>query len=124
MKPHKILPVNRSAFYRLGTKKDLAALLGSSVAELKRLASDSNYKEWHQEKKGKKPRLIEEPLPDLGKVQKRIHSLLRIVETPSWLKSGKRGIRAQDNALAHSGESFFINVDIEAFFQSTKREFV
>ena len=123
MKPQPSLPIKRSAFYRLGKKSDLAELLGKPVSELRRLASNSNYREWYQHKSGKK-RLIEEPHSELDKAQKRIHSLFRKVETPDWLKSGKKGIRAQDNALAHSGENFFINVDIEAFFQSTKREFV
>lgn len=124
MKPYKILPIERSAFYRLGRKKDLAALLGISVPEIKRLASDSNYKEWPRKQKNKKLRLIEEPLPYLGSVQKRLHTLFRKVETPPWLKSGKRGIKPQDNALAHFGDAFIVNVDIEAFFQSTRREFV
>ena len=68
--------------------------------------------------------MIEEPSPDLARVQKRLHSELRKVETPPWLMSGKRGIRPQDNALAHCGTVYVVNVDIEAFFQSTKREFV
>lgn len=68
--------------------------------------------------------MIEEPTHELARAQKRLHILFRRVETPPWLKSGKRGIRSQDNALAHSGERFLINVDIESFFQNTKREFV
>ena len=117
------LPIERSAFYRLGTKRDLSTLLGVSLTELKRLASDSNYREWYKKQKARKPRLIEEPVPSLDKVQKRIHSLLRRTNTPAWLMSGKIGIKPQDNVLAHCGQLFVVNVDIEAFFQSTKREF-
>lgn len=110
--------------YRLGTKRDLAGLLNVSVPAMRRLAAALNYTEWHQKQKNGKLRLIEEPLPDLAKVQKRLHDKLRKIETPSWLMSGKRGVRPQDNVLAHCSIVFVINVDIEAFFQSTKREFV
>ena len=124
MKPPKYLPIERSALYRLGTKRDIARLLGVSVPVMKRLAADSNYREWLQKQKNGKLRTIEEPLPELARVQKRLHNELRKVETPRWLMSGKRGIRPQDNALAHCGIVYVVNVDIEAFFQSTKREFV
>ncbi len=124
MKPHKILPIERSEFYRLGTKKDLAHLLGATPPDLKRLAADTNYREWPRKEKNNNSRIIEEPLPDLARLQKRLHALFRKVETPPWLKSGKKGIKPQDNALAHCGELFVINVDIEAFFQRAKREFV
>ena len=124
MKPPKSLPIEKSALYRLGTKKDLAGLVNVSVPSMKRLATGSNYREWHRKQKSGKLRLIEEPLPDLGRVQQRLHEQFRKVETPSWLMSGKRGTRPQDNALAHCRIVFVVNVDIEAFFQSTRREFV
>ena len=124
MTPPKSLPIERSALYRLGTKRDLARVLNVSVPSLRRLAADSNYREWWQTGETGKSRLIEEPTPALAGIQKRLHSELRKVETPNWLMSGKRGVRPQDNALAHCGTVFVVNVDIEAFFQSTKREFV
>lgn len=124
MKPPKNIPIEKSALYRLGTKKDLARLLNVSVPSLRRLAADSSYREWPQKQKNGKLRLIEEPLPDLASVQKRLHEQLRRVETPAWLMSGKRGVRPQDNALVHCRTVFIVNVDIEAFFQSTKREFI
>lgn len=121
MKQLKAHPIERSGFYRLGRKKDLAELLGLPIAKIKRLSADSNYKEWI--KKDKKQRLIEEPLPDLDKLQRRIHTLLKRVTTPNWLQSGKQGSKSQTNAKAHGGDVFVVNVDIEAFFQSTKREY-
>lgn len=124
MKPPKRLPIERSALYRLGTKRDLARLLNVSVPSLRQLAADSSYRRWCQKQKTGKSRLIEEPLPTLAGIQKRLHGELRKVETPNWLMSGKRGVRPQDNALAHCSTVFVVNVDIETFFQSTKREFV
>lgn len=124
MAQHKITAIERSAFYRIGKKSDLASLLGVTVQDLARLASDKYYREWTLEKPGKKARLIEEPVDELGKLQARIHDLLRRVGTPDWLKSGKKGIRPQDNALAHCLNPYLTNVDIEAFYQTTKREYV
>lgn len=120
----KYVPVNKSKLYRLGKKKDLAALLGVTLHELEQLTDDSNYKEWTKKGAGKKDRLIEEPLPFLSTVLSRLHQILSKVETPSYLLSGKRGIKPRDNAEAHRYNGFMINVDIERFYQSTKREFV
>lgn len=124
MKRRKAHAIENSSFYRLGRKKDLAELLGLPIGEIVRLSSDENYKEWEKRAKGKKPRLIEEPLPRLDKLQRRVHELIKRVVTPDWLRSGKAGSKATENALAHAGGAYVVNVDIEAFFQSTKREYV
>lgn len=117
---HKNYPKEKSPFFRLGTKKDLALLLDTTPAKLKKLASDSNYKEWSNEK----GRLIEEPLPELDKVQKKFFKLFKRIETPFWLKSGKKGSKPQENAVLHSGKVQVINVDILSFYQNTRREYV
>ena len=124
MRPHKEIPIESCGFFRLGTKRDLAKLLGYSVSDLKQFAKDECYTEWPKRGKNGKIRIIEQPSPELGRLQKRVHKLIRKVETPPWLMSGKRGISSQDNALVHCESPFVINVDIEKFFQSTKREFV
>lgn len=124
MPPYRTLPIERSEFYRLGTKKDLATLLGFSVPQLRNLSKDDNYRPWPKNGENGKIRVIEEPLPELAQLQKRAHRLLRKVETPTWLMSGKRGVRPQDNAMTHAQGIYIINIDIESFFQSTKREFV
>ncbi|MCY4592683.1 MAG: reverse transcriptase family protein [Alphaproteobacteria bacterium] len=102
----------------------MAKLLGFSISQLKNLSKDDNYRPWTKIGKNGKSRIIEEPLPDLARLQQRAYKLLRKVETPIWLMSGKRGIKPQDNAIAHADGAYIINVDIQSFFQSTKREFV
>jgi len=124
MPQYKTIPTEKSEYYRLGTKKDLAKLLGFSIPELRGLSKDDNYRPWPKIGQNGKTRIIEEPLPNLARLQQRTHRLLRKVETPTWLMSGKRGIRPQDNAMAHVDGIYVINVDIERLFQSTKREFV
>lgn len=122
--PSKYIPIEKSKLYRLGTKRDLAGLLGVSLADLRKLTADDNFKEWPKKQKGKKDRLIEEPFPPLAVVLSRLHSILGRVETPSYLLSGKKKIRPRDNAEMHRLHGYMINVDIERFYQSTKREFV
>lgn len=120
----KYLPITRSKLHRLGTRRDLALMLGGSVQVIEKLTSDENYKEWTKKTTRKKDRLIEEPLPILSGVLSRLHQFLAKVETPDYLMSGKKKIKPRDNAEIHSNNSYMVNVDIEAFYQSTKREFV
>lgn len=120
----KIIPLESSKLYRIGTRQDLADILGISLTELKALRSDDNYKEWTKKEKGKKDRLIEEPLPFLSSVLSRLQAILSKIETPDYLLSGKSGVKPQDNAERHRHHDYMVNVDIERFYQSTRREFV
>jgi len=117
------IAIKESKLYRIGRKKDLATLLGLSLPELKRLTSDSNFKEWTKKQKNKS-RQIEEPVGQLDSVLSRLHSVLKKVETPDWLMSGKKKIKPRDNAEMHKQNAYMITVDIEGFYQSTKREYI
>jgi RNA-directed DNA polymerase len=119
----KLIPLESSKLYRIGTKQDLADLLRISLTDLKALGSDNNYKEWTKKETGKK-RLIEEPLPFLSSVLSRLQAILSKIETPDYLLSGKSGIKPQDNAERHRHHDYMVNVDIESFYQSTRRKFV
>jgi hypothetical protein len=123
MQQPKYIPVQKSKLYHLGRKKDFAALLELSLPELRSLTSDANFKEWTR-KQGGKNRIIEEPLPSLASALSKLHAIISFVETPSWLLSGKKRVKPRDNAEAHCHNGYMITVDIERFYQSTKREFV
>lgn len=116
--------IEKSKLYRIGRKRDLAKLLSIETSELIGLAHDTNYKEWSKKQPGKKDRTIEEPLPLLAKTLSELQSVLSKVETPPYLMSGKKRIKPRDNAEIHQFGKYVTNVDIERFFQSTKREFV
>lgn len=120
----KYLPITKSELYRLGRRRDLATVLGEDLQVIEKITSGENYKEWTKKTDGKKDRLIEEPLPILSGVLSRLHQILSKVETPDYLMSGKKKIKPRDNAETHSNNSYMVNVDIESFYQSTKREFV
>lgn len=124
MQPVKYIAVNQSGLYRIGTRRDLASLLGVELSVLKKLSTDENYREWTKKTLGKKDRIIEEPLPELAAVLGRLQVLLSRVETPSWLMSGKKRIKPQDNAVLHLVNQHMITVDIQEFYVSTKREYV
>lgn len=125
MSQPKILKVEQSKLFRLGRKRDIARLLGLGTKELIALSKDSNFKEWPKREPGKKDRIIEEPSEKLAKILESLyHCHLKKIETPSWLLSGKKGVRPRDNADFHKENSFMINVDIQGFYQSAKREFV
>ena len=87
--------------------------------DFKTICSDSSYKEWTKKTNGK-ARIIEQPNKKLAYVQKRLHEILRRIETPSYLMSGKRGIRPVDNALFHKEGAYVVNVDIASFFKALK----
>lgn len=120
----KYLPIAKSELYRVGTRRDLAVLLNVTLQELRGLFSDDNYKEWTKKTAKKKDRLIEEPISQLSNVLSHLHTILSKVETPDYLMSGKKKIKPRDNAEVHCQNQHMINVDIERFYQSTKREFV
>jgi RNA-directed DNA polymerase len=124
MSRHKNLKIEKSWLFRIGTKRDLASHLDLPLSQLKALTSDENYREWPKKEKGKKDRIIEQPLPHLKATLSKLHSILRDVETPVWLMSGKRRVKPRDNAEAHRWNGFMKTVDIKKFYQSTKREFV
>jgi RNA-directed DNA polymerase len=125
MLPLKTLKIEQSWLYRLGRKRDLAGLLDLSVGELKALSTDENFKEWTKKgKNGAKDRLIEQPHSPLKTALSKLHRILRSVETPPWLMSGKRNIKPRDNAEVHRYNGYMLSVDIAKFYQSTRREFV
>lgn len=121
---YSYISISESELYGLGRKRDLAKILGIHVKDLVGLIKDDNFKEWPKKEKGKKDRLIEQPLPFLSKTLSRLQSIISKVETPSYLMSGKKGVKPSDNAQMHRLNGYMINVDIEQFYQSTKREFV
>ena len=117
---NKIYPVKQSPLYRLGRKKDLATLLNVSVGDFSTLKQKSNFKEWTN----KQGRLIEEPAHTLKVLLSYLHKILQRIETPLYLMSGKAGVSSQCNATKHLETPYMINVDIEKFYQNSKREFI
>jgi len=113
-------PISSSPLYELGSKRRLCSLLYIDASDVDRLMSDASYREWEAES----GRLIEEPVKSLKLVQGRVKELLSRIEHPPWVHSGVRGRSYLGHAEHHSGQRYVCSMDIDSFFQSTRKEFV
>lgn len=106
-----------SPFFRLRSKKKLAALLFSSKSKLTTLAQDENlYTEFTKPKKDGGVRVISAPREDLKRIQKRIAVLLQRIMPPEYLFAPVSGRSYVDNAARHLGSDCIHLLDIEDFF--------
>lgn len=108
-----------SPFFRLRSKKKLAALLFCSLEKLKALSkADDLYHSFTKVKKGGGLRTISAPRTDLKAVQARIAELLQRIAPPDFLFAPVAGRSYVDNAAHHIGARSFRLLDIEDFFPS------
>ena len=113
--------LNQSPLYKLRSRKKLASILRTQLNELEKLAKqDDNYRIFNIHKDKGKPREINEPKPQLRRIQHRLFSLLRRISVPDYLHSGSKGKSYISNAEAHVGHTALIKLDITKFFPSTK----
>lgn len=131
---HSAVPytLRDSPFYRLKTRKKLAALLHVSEAALDDISSQEvlYVRRWKHKKEEKW--LREEPKPEqatsyrpidipdgvLKAVQSRIAKLLSRITPPYWLFSPVKGRSYVDNAARHKGARAFWLLDIADYFPS------
>jgi hypothetical protein len=111
--------------FNLQSKKKLAQLLDIPLKSLERLRDGSSlYNVFSKKRSGKKDRIIEEPIGIRFKAHKRLFGLLQRIETPGYLISGKRGFSYLDNAKCHVDNFEFLQLDIERFYPTSKKEFI
>ncbi|EJC0563287.1 RNA-directed DNA polymerase [Enterobacter cloacae] len=119
---NKSYGVMDSPFYKLKSKKKLAALLCVNISDFSTLKKDEgNYSIFEQLSKKGKPRKIQKPLEKLDVVHTRIASLLARISLPLYLHSGKKACSNVTNARAHLNNEKMMTTDIKAFFPSTTR---
>lgn len=121
-----------SSFFRLRTRKKLAALLHVSEAALAdiSLRTDLYVSRWKHKKEEKwlrEPpaneladsyRPIDIPDGGLKAIQSRISNLLSRISPPDWLFSPVKGRSYVDNAARHKGARAFWLLDIADYFPS------
>lgn len=110
-----------SRLYGLKSKKKLFEWLGVNSPSFFNNRFFLNYHPYIDDKNGKK-RLIESSSQSLNRIQKRILSMLRVLDLPSYLFSGIKGKSYINNARQHEGQNFVFKVDISKFFPNTSRE--
>ena len=100
---YKTYQIEKSPFYRVGTKKRLCCVLNTNQITLKRLLRQENYWIYEQTstRNAKKIRKIYAPKPEIKQIQKRIQNLLSRIFLPEYLFSGRKGLCYIDNAKFH-----------------------
>lgn len=117
----KLHPDHQSALHRVGSHKRLAKVLMSTVNEIESLKSLScPYNKWPD----KKGRLIENPIPELKRIQRRVGKLLSKIEYPSYLHSAVKDRSYRSNAKAHTKYGRMVKTDIRKFYPRTSRSSV
>lgn len=116
--------ITQCVFYKLKSKQLLAKHLKVNINQLIHIESIIKYQEFNHKQEGKKSRLITAPVPELKRVQKRVHQLLFRLQRPEWLISGERGKSYIDNAVTHQKSKYVFTTDIRSFYSNTKREYV
>lgn len=113
--------LNQSPFYCLQSKKKLANLLGISLTKLRKLAQSENlYIERDTvDVKRDKVRRVEEPRPELKRVQKRIEQLLKRIKLPDFIHAPARQRSYVSNARSHVNSAVVRSLDIKDYFSST-----
>lgn len=114
-------PLNKSPFYRLGTKKKLAEILMIDKSKMLKISKEPKYRSF-KKVIGEKERNIDAPKKQLKELQVRIKDLLARIETPEWLFSGKKGVSYIDNAKFHQNARFVLTCDIKSFYPSCTKE--
>ena len=135
MPPPRATPytLRDSPFFRLGTRKKLAALLCVSEANLADISAREDLYDRRWKHKLEKDKWLREPpspevahlyrpidIPDgsLKAIQSRIAKLLGRVTPPDWLFSPVKGRSYVDNAACHKGAKAFWLLDIADYFPS------
>jgi retron-type reverse transcriptase len=112
--------IGQSPLYRMKNHRKLAALLGISIGDLRKLRhSDQLYTEFDIPKKNGSPRRVENPARRLKHVQARIARLLSRIEPPDYLYCPVKGRSYIANAAQHLGNRAIRCLDIKKYFPST-----
>lgn len=113
--------LDQSPFYCLHSKRKLANILGINLSKLRKLTQLENlYIEQDKvDPKRDKPRHVEEPRPELKRVQKRIDKLLKRIKLPDFIYAPAKGRSYVSNAQSHVNAAVVRSLDIKEYFYST-----
>ena len=112
--------LNRSPFAQKPTQKEVAALLGETRDDLRRII---NYKEQFvlrrtENIRGKNRNLVY-PVARFRAVHERLKFHLNKVRQPSYLFSPRRNRGQRDNAKEHIDQYQYLTLDLKQFYPST-----
>lgn len=111
--------LDQSPLYKLASRSKLARLLGVSSGELRALSNEHNlYTEFDIPKKSGGTRHVENPRPNLKRVQAKIARLLSRISPPDFLFCPVKRRCYVANAAAHRHNRMVQCLDIKTFFPS------
>lgn len=117
--------LQRSGFYRLERRVDLANLLRTTPANLNDLIERrEELYSVRDELVGKKLRKLQVPTGDMRRAHERILGLIRRIKLPHYIRSPRNGSTAWDNAARHLHSAFITTFDVKDFYPSTSEEHV
>lgn len=122
--PDKRYPLHQSPFYKMRSRRKLAALLGIDAPRLKSLANSADcfYREFNVSKKAGGKRGVESPTEELKKIQRKIARHLSSIEPPDYLFCPVKGRCYVRNAAMHVGKREIRCLDIRKYFPNTPFE--
>lgn len=117
--------LNKSPLAQQPTQRDVAALLGETRDDLRRLIK-------HKEKfivrrivkvgKRQKIRDLRYPISRLRRIHERIKFHLNKIKQPSYLFSPRKSRGQRDNAALHIEQDQYLTLDLKQFYPSTTAE--
>jgi len=126
--------IMQSPFYKLSTKRRLAALLDFSLKELCLFikAIGSYYSEYNYQKRALvdhplfaiKSRKIQQQKSELERVHRKIYKYLDRMAVPVYLHSAIKGKSYETNASVHKDADIVYKLDIKSFYPSIKEKTV
>lgn len=114
-------PLHQSPFYKLRSRKRLAAILGTEASELRSILANAErlYSEFEVPKRTGEMRPVENPSRPLKLIQARIARLLSRIEPPNYLFCPVKGRCYVTNAAQHRGQRVVRCLDIRKYFPNT-----
>jgi hypothetical protein len=118
---NKKYAIEKSPLYRLRNRRKLAECLNLPTNYF-RQEHEYVYKEFSRPKpNGDGERHFTEPRNEIKVIQKRICKLMKRIETPAWLMSGKEGCSYITNSEEHLKYKFVKTMDISKFYDSAEK---
>jgi RNA-directed DNA polymerase len=94
----------------------------STLKELQRLGDSAFIFRVCSPRPGKKPRSVQDPMPKLKAVHKRLNRLIQRVFYPSYIQAGLKGMSYKTNAEQHSPCAWVCTIDVKSFYPNCRRE--
>lgn len=117
--------LQRSGFFRLERRVDLAAMLRTTVSDLDDLIIQrEDLYNVRDELIGNKVRNLQVPVGDMRRIHEKILGLLRRIKLPKYIRSPRNGSTAWSNAAIHQNSPVITTFDVKDFYPSTSEEHV